>query len=129
MSEDDCPGTIRISLASGEEVRRIERALAHIIHLLEKIMATLDDVLKDVTDESTAIDSISTLISGLRQQVADALAGATLPAATQAKVDAIFTAAETNKTKIATALAANTPAAQAGGGGPGEEQGGGTTPP
>ena len=75
------------------------------------IMATLDDVLADVTQESTDLDSISALIAGLKQQIADALAGVTLPPATQAKVDAIFTGAETNKGKIATALAANVPPA------------------
>ncbi len=90
-----------------EVLRRLDLILSN----QETIMATLDDVLKDVTDESTAIDSISTLIAGLKQQIADALAGTTLPPATQAKVDAIFAAAETNKGKIATALAANTPAA------------------
>lgn len=87
--------------------------LNHIIQNQEKIMATLDQVLQDVTDESTAIDGISTLISGLKQQLADALAGTTLPAPVQAKVDAIFAQAETNKGKIATALAANTTAAGA----------------
>ena len=76
---------------------------------LETVMATLDQILQDVTDESTAIDGISALIDGLKQQLADALAGTTLPPATQAKVDAIFAQAETNKGKIATALAANTP--------------------
>ena len=78
---------------------------------LESIVATLDQILADVTDESTAIDSIVTLITGLKQQVADALAGTTLPPAVQAKVDAIFTAAESNKAKIAAALAANVPPA------------------
>lgn len=70
-------------------------------------MANLDQVLQDVTDESTATLLIAVLIAGLKQQVADALAGTTLPAATQAKVDAIFAAAETNKSKIAAALATN----------------------
>lgn len=74
-------------------------------------MATLDQVLQDVTDESTAIDGISTLIAGLKQQLSDALSGTTLPPATQAKVDSIFAQAESNKSKIATALAANTPPA------------------
>jgi hypothetical protein len=50
------------------------------------------------------------LIGGLKQQLADALAGTTLPPATQVKVDAIFAQAEANKAKIADALAANTPA-------------------
>lgn len=76
----------------------------------EKIMATLDEVLQDVTDETTAIDSVAALIQGLRDQIA----AAGLSPADQAKVDAIFATAETNKAKIAAALAANTPAAPAG---------------
>jgi uncharacterized coiled-coil protein SlyX len=75
----------------------------------EKTMATLDQILADVTQETTDIASISTLIKGLKQQLADALAGTTLSPATQAKVDAIFAGAETNKAAIADALSANTP--------------------
>lgn len=72
-------------------------------------MASLDQVLADVTDESTQLDSIAALITGLKKQVADALASAgTIPPDVQAKVDAIFTQAEANKTKIASALNANT---------------------
>jgi uncharacterized protein YoxC len=73
--------------------------------------APLDQVLQDVTDESTQIDSLSTLIAGLQQQVKDALSGATLPPAIQAKVDAVFNQAENNKAKIAAALNANVPPA------------------
>lgn len=78
-----------------------------------KLMATIDQVLADVTAESTQIDGISTLIAGLEQQVADALSGATLPPAVQAKVDAVFAQAETNKGKLATALATGAPATPA----------------
>lgn len=74
-------------------------------------MATLDQVLTDVTDESTQLDSLSTFITGLKQQLADALAGATIPAATQAKIDAVFAGVEKNKAKVQDALNANTPAA------------------
>jgi len=77
----------------------------------EKIMATLDQITQDMADETTAIDGLSTFIAGLKQQLADALAGATLNPATQAKVDAIFAAAEANKAKLAAALAANVPPA------------------
>lgn len=73
-------------------------------------MASLDDVLADVTGESTRLDSISTLIQGLQQQLADALAGTKLPPAVQAKVDAIFSTAETNKAKIDAALNTGVPA-------------------
>jgi len=75
----------------------------------ETIMATLEQVAQDMTDETTAIDSVAALITGLQQQVADALSGVTLPPAVQAKVDAIFVTAEANKAKLAAALAANVP--------------------
>lgn len=75
----------------------------------EKMMATLDQILADVTAQQTALDSVIALIQGLRQQLADALSGVTLPPAVQAKVDAIFEAAEFNGVKIAQALAENVP--------------------
>ena len=88
-----------------------------ILHRIEErlniMAATLDQILQDVTDESTVIDSISTLVQGLQQQLKDALSGATLSPAIQAKVDAVFAQAEANKAKLATAVAANTPAANA----------------
>ena len=41
-----------------------------LIHLIqEKIMATLDEVLAEVTDESTRLDSIQSLIDGIKQQL------------------------------------------------------------
>ena len=70
-------------------------------------MITLDDVLNDVTDETTKIDSLGTFVAGLKQQVADALAGVLTPAQ-QTKVDAIFAAVETNKAKVVAAMDANT---------------------
>lgn len=82
--------------------------LAAVLKNQEIFMATLDEILSDVTDESTKLDSLSALISGLKQQVADALAGANVPADVQTKIDAIFAAAESNKAKIQKALDANT---------------------
>jgi len=74
-------------------------------------MATLEQVISDVQDESTQIDGLSTLTAGLKQQLADALAGVTLPPAVQAKVDAVFAGVEANKQKVVDAINANTPAA------------------
>lgn len=91
---------------------RLERIEANQHVLLERtknMAQTLDEILADVTKETSDLDSIATLIVGLRQQVADALSGVTLPAPVQAKVDAIFAAAEANKAKIAAALAPPTP--------------------
>lgn len=72
-------------------------------------MATLDEVLADVTDESTKIDSLSTLVAGIKAQLDAALSGQIDPT-TQAKVDAIFAGVEANKAKVQAALDANTPA-------------------
>lgn len=71
---------------------------------LEYTMATLDQVLNDVKAENTQLDSLGAYIAGLKQQIADALSGATLPADVQAKVDAVFAMQEANTGKIAAAM-------------------------
>lgn len=78
-----------------------------ILHRMEKMMSTLDEVLADVTEEGTKLDSLAAFIAGLKQQIADALAGTTLPPAVQAKVDAVFAGVESNKGKVQAALDAN----------------------
>jgi hypothetical protein len=78
-----------------------------------KVMATIDDVVKDVTDESTVEDGLITLTTDIKTQLDAALAGTTVPPAVQAKIDAVFTQLETNKAKLAAAITANTPAAPA----------------
>lgn len=88
----------------------ILRAVKFIVETEVKLMATLDQVLKEVTAEGTQLDSLSTLVSGLEKQVAGALAGATLSPTVQAQVDAVFAQAQQNTTKIATALNSNVPA-------------------
>lgn len=85
--------------------------LAHIIHTLEKIMATLDETLAAVTAEDNKVDSIIALVNGLKTQLADALSGASLPPAVQAKVDAVFAQVTASAGKIDTAITANTPTA------------------
>ncbi len=72
-------------------------------------MATLDDVLAVVTEEEGKIDSVVALIAGLKEQLAEALAGTTLPPAVQAKVDALFAQATENSGKIVAAIEANQP--------------------
>jgi len=69
-------------------------------------MAKLDDILADVEAETTAVDSVSQLIKGLRDQIAAA-------AGDQAKIDAIFAKLEANKAALAEALAANVAAGSA----------------
>jgi hypothetical protein len=87
------------------------RRLGVIIHQEELEMASLDEVLSDVADEKTQIAGLSTLTAGLKQQLADALSGTTLPPAVQAKVDAVFAGVEANKQAVVDAINVNTPAA------------------
>jgi hypothetical protein len=74
-------------------------------------MASIDDLTQSVAEESTLEDSVLTLLNGIKQQLADALSGTTLPTAVQAKVDAAFASLEANKAKLAAAVTANTPQA------------------
>lgn len=73
---------------------------------------TLDDVLADVKAEATVEGSLIDLVTGLKAQLDAVLAGNLTPAQ-QDKVDAIFAAVETNKSTVAAAVTANTPAAPA----------------
>lgn len=95
--------------SASEILARLDHLRDLIVKNQEKIMATLDEVLVEVTDESTRLDSIGTMISGIQQQLADALAGTTLPPAVQAKVDAVFDGLKANSAKIDAALNSNVP--------------------
>lgn len=74
-----------------------------------KAMKTLDELVAAVTAANTKTDSLITLVGGLKQQVADLLSGAALPAGLQAKVDAAFDAVTAEAAKVQTALDANVP--------------------
>lgn len=87
---------------------------SHVLDLLQaiklqgdKIMATLDEVLTDVADESTKIDGLIALLAGIKKQLDDILAGQ-LPPEVQAKVDAVFAAVESDKAKVQSAIDTNT---------------------
>ncbi len=72
-------------------------------------MATLEETLSLVSDESTKLDSVIALIDGLKAQLDAALAGTTLPPAVQAKVDALFAGLTGNAAKIVDALDTSVP--------------------
>ena len=90
--------------------QEVLRLLNIIVKKENLIMATLDEVIALVTDESTKLDSVIALIDGLKAQLDEALSGVTLPPAVQEKVDAIFAAANTNAAKIVDALDTTPPA-------------------
>lgn len=67
-------------------------------------MATTDDILQDVQENSSAVDSAVTLLTNLSGMIA---AAGTDPA----KLDAIRAALDGNTARLADAVVANTPAA------------------
>ena len=92
------------------QLNRIEEKIERLLKGVNRMAATLDQVLQDVTDESTIEDSIITLLAGIQAQLTAALAGTSISAKNQAKIDAIFSGLEANKAKIAAAVSANSSA-------------------
>lgn len=93
------------------KLKQISQQIDELKQIIEKgfkkIMPTLDEVLQDVSDEKTQIDSLTTLTAGIKKQLDDVLAGSLTPAQ-QAKVDAIFAAVEANKQEVVDSINANT---------------------
>ena len=94
-----------------EVAEMVQQLFGSILERLSEIMATLDQVLQDVSDQTTQITSLQALIMGIKQQLADALSGASLPSGVQVKIDQIFQNLEANKSGLANALNNGTPAA------------------
>lgn len=92
----------RLWPATKQDIKRLEIKLM-------AVQKTLDEVLVSVYDNHSLIGSLSALTAGLKQQVADAVAGS--DAATKAKVNLIFAAVEANKAQVIAAITANTPVA------------------
>lgn len=75
---------------------------------------TLDETLAKVTEGKTKTESLIALFAGLKQQLADVLAGVSLPLAVQQKVDAIFDQAAGAADEVDAAIATNVPPTQGG---------------
>lgn len=87
---------------------RLDQVLAMLGRLMQQgaqLMPTLADLTKAVAEQSSVEASVETLLSGLKQQLADA-AQANDPTAVQALLDSVHA----NTRRLADAVAANTPA-------------------
>lgn len=77
----------------------------------QKLMATLAEQVQTILDavsvQSTKLDSVIALIDGLKQQLADALSGVTVPPAVQAKITEVLDGLSANAAKIVDALDEN----------------------
>lgn len=77
---------------------------------LDQIMASIDDVVAKVSAETSIIDSVITLIQGLRDQVAAAGVDPT-------KLQQVLDTLDSNTAKLSSAVTVNTPADPSAGGG------------
>jgi hypothetical protein len=98
-------GNLRVDLYLHDQRRSRRDEIVRLLQELKKnggrIMATIDDILTGVTDESNLDDSIILLLTNLKAAV-DAAKG------DQAKIDAAFAAITANKQKVSDAITANT---------------------
>ena len=92
------------------------RVIGEVLNLLRAIkaqgivtMKTLDELVAKVTEANTKTDSLLALFANLKQQIADLLSGAALPAGLQAKVDAVFDSVSAEADKVSAAIDANVP--------------------
>jgi Spy/CpxP family protein refolding chaperone len=93
--------------------RKLDEVLKIVREILRKedlIMATLDEGLAAVTEATTVVEGLSTLVYAIKAQLDQALAGVLTPEQ-QAKVDAVFAGVQGIKAKAAQALLDNTPQA------------------
>lgn len=74
---------------------------------VDQIMATIQELADDVAAQATIVDSVLTLVQGLSQQLADAIANGADPAALQAIKDQL----DANTQRLADAVSENTPQA------------------
>lgn len=89
-----------VQLANTTEVAEINNKLDKIQANQEILMATIDDVLADVTAQTTVVEGIASLVQGLKDQLA-------AQGVDQAKIDKAFAGLEANN--AAMALLKNTP--------------------
>ena len=74
-------------------------------------MATLDELLAEITDQKTQVDNIIALVSGLHQRLNDALAvvpPTSISADAQGKIDQVFAEIKAQSDALAAAFTANT---------------------
>ena len=89
----------------------LQNSVASLQKQVNKMAASIDDIIADVSAENTTLDSLDTAINGIQQMLKDALANETIPPAVQAKIDSVFATVEANKAKLAKAMTDSVPPA------------------
>jgi len=90
----------QLNIGFGRLTRRMER-------LMGNVQERLREVLESVKSQNTKIDSINTLMDGMRNEIQRLLENAGTDDTTKALVDQLFDAAKANSDKIDEAIAEN----------------------
>ena len=110
-------------LHTGQERRKpqqsnLERKVDYLINLVHnlgaRVMAqdaTIDDLVTEVTAQTTQDESVKTMIVGLRTMLNDVLSGTQLPPAAQQKINDVLSLLQANSAALADAIAAGGPPA------------------
>jgi uncharacterized protein YoxC len=89
---------------------RLEAALNQLKTQGVENMATIDQIVAAVHDETTVVAGINTLLTALQAKITE-LAGGAISPEVQAKIDSAFAEITANNTALASAITANTPPA------------------
>lgn len=105
-------------VALSGDIGRLELAVAGLTKRIRSLtrrekmtMASIDELVSAVHNESTVVDSVLALVVSLKASLDEALANAGIPADVQAKIDGIFDEVTADSARIGAAVTANTPAA------------------
>lgn len=79
-------------------------SLEQLNSLKAEIMATLNEVIAAVTEQTGKVDSLKVFVSGLEAQIADVLSQVGLSAEDQAAIDAVFAGVNANSAGISAAI-------------------------
>ncbi len=101
----------------GSEIKAIDQKLSTLIRKVETmsdaLQSRIDALTAEVEEGQTVVQSAVTLIGGIKQQIADAVAAAQsagVPQESLAALDALVTRLDTENKALAEAVAANTDA-------------------
>jgi hypothetical protein len=104
--------TIKLDVS---DILKLQATLNEMLGLLKltlekenRIMATLEDIMEEISSQTTRIDGLNTLVDGIRTQLLAILEGTVIAPLVQAKIDTLFTQLKAQGAKIDEVIVENT---------------------
>jgi hypothetical protein len=97
------------------DILKLQATLNEMLGLLKltlekenQIMATLEDIMEEISSQTTRIAGLNTLVDGIRTQLLAILEGTVIAPLVQAKIDALFTQLKAQGAAIDEVIVENT---------------------